>query len=80
MSAPRGWARMLGTGALGLGLSCALVASSLSPVAAAPVNVAAALKTSTLQGARDASTALTRNVPGACQVVCVSEVKPHRFR
>lgn len=34
----------MGSGVLGLGVSCALVASGLSPVAAAPVDVAAVLK------------------------------------
>jgi hypothetical protein len=61
--------RILPSGAVGLGVSCALVASTLTPVYAAPVNTAAALRAGTLAGAREAARAGTVQIPWVAPAV-----------
>lgn len=56
-----GW--VLASGAVGVGVSCALVASTLTPVYAAPVNTAAVLRAGTLAAAQEAARAATLKVP-----------------
>lgn len=58
-----GLGRVLASGAVGVGVSCALVASTLTPVYAAPVNTAAVLRAGTLASAQEAARAGTVKVP-----------------
>lgn len=64
-----GLGRVLASGVVGVGVSCALVASTLTPVYAAPVNTAAVLRAGTLAAAQEAARAGTVIAPFVAPVV-----------